>query len=76
MLKFYAELGSEAAYGNDNKTDEGRQKMTDKIIEKYTREGVDEQIFNNISAGFTKWRQVRRIQQRRDASNNRWKKGK
>ena len=31
MLKIYADLGSPPPYGEDNKTDEGRQKMADQI---------------------------------------------
>ena len=74
MLKYYADLGSKPASGDDNKTDEGRQKMTQEIIEKFIREGVDEFWFNNISAGFTAWRKQNRIQQRSDAAKKRWQK--
>jgi|GEM_PF-1503278 len=76
MLKIYADLGSEPAYGDDNKTDEGRQQMADKMVEKFTRDGVDEHWFNSIAQGFQMWRKENRIQQRRDAAKKRWQKEK
>jgi hypothetical protein len=46
------------------------------MIQKFTREGVDQFLFNNLSNAFPKWRQENRIQQRKDAANKRWKKKK
>ena len=56
------------------KTDEGRLNKANVMIEKFTRDGVDKYWFDSISAGFPKWRQEYRIQQRRNASNMRWGK--
>jgi hypothetical protein len=76
MLGIYADLGSEAALGDDNKTDEGRQKMTDKIIEKFSREGIDEIFFKSHQRSIAAWRSENRIQQRRNAAKKRWEKQK
>lgn len=76
MLKGYAELGSPPPYGDDNRTDEGRQKMADDMVAKFSNEGVDEYWFNTISTGFTEWRKQNKLQQRKDAANKRWKKEK
>lgn len=56
------------------KTDEGRLNKANLMIEKFTRDGVEEHWFNYLSVNFPKWRQENRIQQRRDAANKRWKK--
>jgi hypothetical protein len=55
------------------KTDEGRLNMANEMIEKYTREGVGRDSFNQLLNGIPKWRKENQIQQRRDAAKKRWK---
>jgi len=44
------------------------------MIEKFTRDGVDQYWFNSLSNGFPTWRKENGIQQRRDAAKQRWQK--
>jgi len=76
MLEVYAELGSGPSLGNDNRTDEGRLKKTNDVIEKFTREGVDEIFFKSNQRAIAAWRSENRIQQRRNAAKKRWEKEK
>ena len=76
MLEIYAELGSSPSPENDNRTDEGRLKMTNDAIEKFAREGVDEIFFKSHQRAIAAWRSENRIQQRRNAAKKRWEKQK
>ena len=58
------------------KTEEGRLNKANLMIEKLTRDRVDQYWFISLSNSFPKWRQENRIQQRRDAANKRWGKEK
>lgn len=76
MLKVYAELGSKPSPGDDNRTDEGRLKMTNDVIEKFSLEGVDEVFFKSNQRAIAAWRSENRIQQRRNAAKKRWENEK
>jgi len=58
----------------EEKTDEGRLKKVNAVIERFARDGVDQMWFNNLSARIPAWRKEKRIQQRRNAANIRWQK--
>jgi hypothetical protein len=52
--------------------EESRLKKANWMIEKFTREGVDEDWFKTIAKGFPIWREKNRIKQRTDAAIKSW----
>ena len=72
LLEIYARMGSPAGPGDDNKTDEGRMSMTNRAIEQFSRNGVDQIRFYELKDSIAVWRKRNRIQQRRNAAKASW----
>lgn len=55
----------------EHPTDEARLNQANLMIDKFTREGVDESWFNKLKGGIPYWRKQKLVQQRKNARASR-----